>query len=173
LIYATTILQNTDSAAEGDSLFSIQENSVVRAELIERFLESHFVKRFAIVAINTNRLRDEIRSASRLSDAKAGRSLSFDVFEDLSFDLQPTLVQDETSGVAFWSGQLESKSSAFASVGLHINWNDEVTGNFRTSIGRIRVEPTEELPYHIVWLQDFQAEQDGSRNGGSSALTIR
>lgn len=161
-----TLLYSAFASAEGDSLFLIHENSVLRADLISRFLDSHHTKRFAIVTIDVNRIREEIRTASQLQDARSGRSLTFDLFDDLSFDLRPRMVQDELGGVASWSGELESTSSTFASVSLHISSNDAVEGNFRTSIGRIRVEPTEELPFHIVWLQDFEAEQKAGKAVG-------
>ena len=50
--------------ADEDSLFSIQDSAVVGTDVTERFLASHYVKKFTIVTIDTNRLREEIRTAS-------------------------------------------------------------------------------------------------------------
>ena len=52
--------------ADEDSLFSIQDNAVVGIDVTERFLASHYVNKFTIVTIDTNRLREEIRIASLL-----------------------------------------------------------------------------------------------------------
>ena len=153
--------------ADEDSLFSIQDNAVVGIDVTERFLASHHVNKFTIVTIDTNRLREEIRTVSLLPNTGDARPLKFDLFEDLSFTLRPTLVQDVhvdgRTGLASWAGQLEPEADTFASVALHLNANNEVEGNFRTHLGRIRVEATEELPYHIVWLQNFEAKLDESK----------
>ena len=156
------------AVADGESLLSLFDSSVLRQGALEEFLASHFVKWFQVVTIDANRLREEARNTSQLADIEDGEPILLDLFEDLSHLVHPTLVSEErsgwTAGLVSWSGKIKSESDFFASVTLHMNANDEVEGYIRTSIGRIRIEPTAELPYHIVWLQDFEAEQRGRKN---------
>ncbi|MDH4314646.1 MAG: hypothetical protein OEW68_07380 [Gammaproteobacteria bacterium] len=158
-----------DVLADGESLLVLVEETELRPGTLEHFLSSHYVKRFQIVTIDANRLREEARIWSNLAEPMNGKPIRFDLFNDLSLLFHPTLVEGNRAGalagLVSWGGEFRSNSEFFATISLHMDWNDEVNAAIRTSMGRILIEPTKKLPYHIVWLQDFEAEQKGRENG--------
>ena len=121
------------------------------SDLVSAFLKSHRIKRYGIVIVDVQTLRETITEFEQPGREATCCVLYFLVFPDVEVALHTYRVNAEWLKPWHWTGidSVSGDESVIAS--LTINFGDRVTGSFSGLGGRIRIEPLDRRGTHIIW----------------------
>lgn len=121
------------------------------SDFVSTFLESHRVKRYGVVLVDVQSLRETISAFEQPGQESTCCKLKFQIFPDIEIALHTYRVHAESLEPWHWTGidSLAGDGSVIAS--LTINFGDRVTGSFNGLGGRIRIEPLDRHGTHIIW----------------------
>lgn len=138
-------------ASAGDSIFQHIDPDAEMSNLVSAFLNSHRVKRYGIVTVDVQTIRETITEFEHPSREESCCVLHFQVLPDIEVALPTYRVNAEWLKPWHWIGVdfVTGVESPIAS--LTVDFGDRVTGRFYGLGGRIRIEPLDRRGTHIVW----------------------
>ena len=148
-------------ACADDSILQHISEDPESSALVSDFRQSHRVKRYAIVIVDVQSLRETIAEFEQPGREETCCTLFFQVFPDVGVALHTYRVSAEYLKPWYWAGidSVNGDESVIAS--LTIDFGERIIGSFNGLGGRIRIEPLDGRGTHIIWeLEPFEQRID-------------